>query len=119
MKTAWSLCLVLAALLAGCGEQPAKPAAQSDAGTNSGSLATAPVDYLNTIAKAEHSTIKSFDVSAVSSAIKLFQVEQGRYPQDLNELVQQKYLPRIPPVPYGYKLDYDPATGDVKVVKQP
>ena len=81
-------------------------------------MLTAPVDYLSSITKAEQSAIKTIDVSAVSQAIRQFQVEQGRFPNDLNELVQDKYLPRIPPTPYGTKLAYDSATGEVKVVKQ-
>jgi hypothetical protein len=118
MKSILFLCLALSGLLIGCGDQSGKPAHPANATTNDGSLVTAPVDYLNSITKAEQSAIKTFDVSAVNSAIKQFQVEQGRYPQDLNELVQQKYLPPIPPVPYGTKLVYDPATGEAKVVKQ-
>jgi hypothetical protein len=54
----------------------------------------------------------------VNQAIRLFQVEQGRWPKDLDELVQEKYLARIPATPYGTKLVYDPATGEAKVVKQ-
>ena len=81
-------------------------------------MITAPVDYLNSITKAEQSAIKSIDLSAVNAAIRQFQVEQNRLPNDLNELVQQKYIPRIPPVPYGYRLVYDPAAGEAKVQKQ-
>lgn len=118
MKSLLSLYLVLSGLLMGCGDKSGKPAAQSNATTNDGSLVTAPVDYLNAITKAEQSAIKTVDVSAVNSAIKRFQVELGRLPADLNELVQEKYLPRIPPVPYGTKLVYDATTGEAKVVKQ-
>jgi hypothetical protein len=119
MKTRLILGLTLSGLLIGCGDQSGQPSSQSNAATNSGSLATAPVDYLGSITKAEQSAIKTIDVSAVNAAIKQFQVEQGRLPADLNELVQEKYLPRIPPVPYGTKLVYDAATGEAKVVKQP
>jgi hypothetical protein len=119
MKTRLFPGLALSGLLIGCGDQSGKPAAQSNAATNSGSLVTAPVDYLSSIAKAEQSAIKTVDLSAVNNAIKQFQVEQGRLPADLNELVREKYLPRIPPVPFGTKLVYDATTGEAKVVKQP
>lgn len=45
-------------------------------------------------------------------------MEEGHYPKDLNELVELKYIPKIPAVPYGMKLVYDASSGQVKVVKQ-
>jgi len=36
----------------------------------------------------------------------------------LNELVSPNYLPRLPSPPPGMKFDYNPATGQVKVVPQ-
>ncbi len=48
----------------------------------------------------------------------MFNVENGRNPKDLNELVEKKFIPRIPAAPYGMKLEYDAATGKVKVVNQ-
>jgi hypothetical protein len=124
MKTLLLLGVGVSLLTAGCGNDSSKPVPADNANTNtntnanSGSVATAPVDYLNSITKAEHSAVKTIDVSTVNAAIRQFQVEQGRYPKDLDELVQNKYIPRIPPVPYGYKLDYDAETGEAKVVKQ-
>ena len=116
------LCYTVAALsfIAACNKPASTPSGASTPGTtNSGSLATAPVDYLNTVGKAEQSAVKSVDLSVVTEAIRRFQVEVGRYPRDLDELVSEKYIPRIPPVPVGSKLVYDPATGDVKVASTP
>ena len=48
----------------------------------------------------------------------MFNVEKGRNPKDLDELVTEKYLPKLPAAPYGMKLVYDAAAGKVKVVKQ-
>jgi hypothetical protein len=45
-------------------------------------------------------------------------VDQGRYPKDLNELVSEKFIPRIPDAPAGMKIVYDANAGTVKVVKQ-
>jgi hypothetical protein len=119
MKTQLFFCLAVSGLIVGCGDASStKPAQQTNAASSGGSLITAPVDYLNSITKAEQSAIKSIDLSAVNAAIRQFQVEQSRLPKDLNELVQEKYLPRIPPVPYGTRLVYDPATGEAKVLKQ-
>jgi hypothetical protein len=48
----------------------------------------------------------------------MFGVDQGRNPKDLNELVEKKYIAKIPAVPNGMKLDYDATAGKVKVVKE-
>ena len=120
MKTLLLLGVVVPVLVVGCGKDSSRSASPGTASTstNGGNLATAPVDYLNSITKAEHSAVKTIDVATVNAAIRQFQVEQGRYPKDLDELVQNKYIPRIPPVPYGYKLDYNAETGEAKVVAQ-
>lgn len=114
--------------MTGCGDgsgntstgaaSPAPESPQTNAGSGEGGFVTAPVDYLGAVAKQQQAAVKTIDVAAVSQAIKLFQTEQGRLPKDLDELVQEKYLPRIPATPYGTKLVYDATTGEVKVVKQ-
>jgi len=48
----------------------------------------------------------------------LFNVENGRNPKDLSELVEKKFVPKIPDAPRGMKLDYDAAAGKVKVVQE-
>lgn len=117
--------VVVALLLAGCGEKSSQPETKSgqptqptNAPSTSGSIATAPVDYLAGLAKAQQSAVKSVDLTSLNKDIQLFNVQEGRYPKDLNELVEKHYIPEIPPVPYGSKLDYDPNTGSVKIVKQ-
>ncbi len=111
--------------LIGCSEKstqpdtkPSQPAQPTNANPTSGSVLTAPVDYLIGLAKAQQSAVKSVDVTSINKAIQMFNVQEGRYPNDLNELVEKHYMPYIPSVPYGTKLDYDPNTGSVKVVKE-
>ncbi len=120
MKKFLSLCTAGSLFLLGCGKSDSnQPAAQATNAASSGSsLATAPVDYLNAAVKAEQSAIKTVDTSALNKAIDQFNVEKGRYPKDLDELVAEKYIPQIPPVPYGYKLSYDAVSGRAAVVKQ-
>jgi hypothetical protein len=117
MKTSFFSGIALAALLTGCGDKSG-----TVSGTNSsssgGSLATAPVDYLNAAVKAEHSAVKTVDTTSLNQAIQLFNVDKGRNPTDLNELVQDKFIPKIPDVPFGNKLVYDATAGRVTVVKQ-
>jgi hypothetical protein len=111
------LALVCGIWLAGCGQSSDTASKATNAATGSSPL-TAPVDYLGAVAKGEQRAVKTIDTARLNQAVQQFNVEQGRNPKDLNELVSEKYLPAIPPVPYGMKLDYDPKTGQVTVVKQ-
>jgi len=113
-----SLVAVLAGLfVVGCGDSSNK----SGSGTNTatgGSLVTAPVDYLDAASKAKQKAVKTVDTTSLDKAIQLFNVEKGRNPKDLNELVSEKYISEVPTPPYGTKIDYDPNSGRVNVVKQ-
>ena len=51
-------------------------------------------------------------------AIQMFNVQEGRFPKDLNELVESKLISKVPDAPYGMKIVYDPAAGKITVVKQ-
>jgi hypothetical protein len=115
MKRTSLACVALSLLLAGCGDK-SSPAGNS--GSGSGSVLTAPADYLKSAADAEHAAVKSIDTSSISDAIQLVYADKGRYPKDLNELVTEKYMAKVPTPPVGTRLDYDPATGAVKVVSQ-
>ena len=114
--------LAVSAILAGCGPDSGSknttPAQSTNASSSSGSVLTAPVDYLGAIAQAKQSAVKTVGLASVNEAIRQFQTEHGRLPKDLNELVQEKYLPQIPAAPYGSKFVYNPASGEVKVDKQ-
>src|SRR5207249_11706605 len=114
------LSVLAVTLLLGCGEKSDKPApgATNAAGSGGGSPLTAPVDYLRAVGKAQQSAVKTVDTTSLDQAIQLFNVEKGRNPKDLNELVAQKFIPRIPDAPYGTKLVYDAEAGKVSVVKQ-
>ena len=109
-------------IFAGCGkkEQTAspKPAQDSLENNSSGNPLTAPADYLGAVVKAKKSADKVIDTVSINKAIELFNVQEGRYPTDLNELVTQKYLGALPTPPHGTKIVYDAAAGKVKVVPQ-
>jgi hypothetical protein len=111
--------LAVAGLLAGgCGEKSKPPAQGTNAASSGGSVLTAPVDYLGAVGKAQQNAVKTVDTTSLDQAIQLFNVDKGRNPKDLNELVKEKFIPQIPAPPYGTRLDYDPVSGKVKVVKQ-
>ena len=117
MKMPKLLALAAGFLLAGCGEKSNPPGPTTNT-TSGGSVLTAPVDYLAAAAKAQQSAVKTVDVASINQAIQMFNVDKGRNPNDLNELVTEKYMPKLPTPPYGMKLEYDANVGKVTVVKQ-
>src|SRR5579864_2114009 len=92
--------------------------ASTNASNSGTSPLNAPAGYLGALQKGQQSAVSTVDTTSVDKAIQLFAVENGRNPKDLNELVEQKFLPKIPEAPYGTKLVYDSNSGTVKVVKQ-
>lgn len=120
MKRILFLLVPAALALAGCGKKEEGKAGTSTSATNenysSGNPVTAPVDYLGAIAKAKKSADKTIETVSLNQAVQQFSVAEGRYPKDLNELVTEKYLPRLPDPPYGMKFVYDAKSGQVSVV---
>jgi hypothetical protein len=128
MKSALWILAAAALVMAGCDKKSAStttPSTNSAAAYNkaisnnsSGNPLTAPVDYLGTLAKGKQSSEKTIELASLNQAVQLFYAQEGRYPKDLNELVKEKYLPKIPDPPYGTKMSYDAAEGKVKIVPQ-
>src|SRR2546429_7315672 len=117
MKSITFLVALGALALCGCGKKEAKSTSSStNESYSSGNPVTAPVDYLGALAKAKKNSEKTIDTVALNQAVQQFTVAEGRYPKDLNELVTEKYMPRLPEPPYGMKIVYDPNTGTAKVV---
>jgi len=120
MKSAlFVLVSIAAGLLTGCGDGRSSDAAK---GTNSASSSStplsAPADYLGAMGKAQKTAVKTVDLASISQAIQMFRVENDRFPNTLQELVDEKFLPRLPDPPSGMKYSYDSKSGTVKVVNQ-
>ncbi|HZR19840.1 MAG TPA: hypothetical protein VFE51_21320 [Verrucomicrobiae bacterium] len=118
MKSLLFLPATAALLLTACSQKsdtPAPPASSSATPTNSVNAAGG---YLGALARGQQIAVKTIDTTSLDKAIQMFAVENGRNPKDLNELVQQKYIPKLPEPPYGTKLVYDANSGTVKVVSQ-
>ncbi len=118
MKQLSSLIVAAGLLLIGCGESPKQPGQTTNGATSGSSPLSAPADYVGALGKGQQAAVKVVDTASVNQAIQLFNVENGRNPKDLNELVEKKFIPRIPDAPRGMKLEYDAAAGKVRVVKQ-
>lgn len=116
-----SLLLVLATVLIGCSQKKEVPIATAPTNNPSGTSdnpLTAPADYLGVMAKAQKSAVRVVDTASLDRAIQMFNVEEERFPNNLQELVTKRYMPSIPAPPYGMKYDYNPKTGQVRIIKQ-
>ena len=117
MKGIHSICfsVAVAALLVGCGGKSDSTAQ----GTNTVSTATNGFGgYVKSLGEAQKAASKTIDVSYINQALQLFNVQEGRYPKNLQELVPN-YVAKIPDAPLGSKIVYDANSGTVKVVQQP
>ena len=101
-------------IASGCGKN------NSSSQTTGASPATLPAngDYGSTLANAQNHALAVVDLSSLKQAVDLFNAQEGRYPSNLDELVKSRMIREIPPVPRGGKLDYNPATGEIKIVQQ-
>ena len=114
MKTHSFQFLMAGFLLLGCSKkEAAKPQVQTN---SSGSAVTAPVDYLGAVVRTKQTAEQTVSTAGLQQQINLFQAQEGRLPKDLNELVNPNYLSRLPGPPQNMKYDYNPATGEVKIV---
>ena len=118
MKRPFCLSLAASLFLIGCGQSNNKPGQPTNEAAASSSPLSAPADYLGALGKAQQLAVKTVDTVSLNQAIQVFNVEHGRNPKDLNELVEKKFIPSIPAAPYGMKLEYNADSGKVKVVKQ-
>lgn len=108
-----------ALVLIGCGkEQSATPTQSAPAPSPSVSQGNPHDGYLGTLVKGQQIAVKGIDTAALNQEVQLFNVQEGRLPKDLNELVTKGYLPVLPNPPAGMKLNYDAVQGKVTVVPQ-
>ncbi len=118
MKRSYFFSLAAGLVLIGCGQNADKAAQPTNAAPGGSSPLSAPADYVGALGKAQQLAVKTVDTTSLNQAIQMFNVENGRNPKDLNELVEKKFIPSIPAAPYGMKLEYDAGAGKVRVVKQ-
>ena len=117
MKRILLTSLAVGLLGVGCGKKAASPSPPAtNASATLGNPLDAPANYLGGLAQAQKLAIKVVDQAGVNEAIKMFNLAESRNPKDLKELVPN-YMPRLPEVPYGMKFEYNPSTGQFRVVR--
>lgn len=118
MKTPFVLAVAAGLLLAGCSKSgTSTPSAQNANANAASNSAAATPGYLGTLVKDEKDSEKKIDVSYLNQAIQLYNAQEGHNPKTLQDLVPN-YVGKLPQAPYGYKLNYDAAKGEVTVVKE-
>lgn len=110
------LTLLAAAILAsGCGQKKSAAKAEPPAADKgAGNPITAPVDYLGAVGAAQKQAARFADLTPVQQAVRAFQAGEDRMPANLQELVTEGYIPKLPVPPRGMVLAYNPGTGQVK-----
>lgn len=112
MRTLITFVCAASLLLVGCGKKQEKASQPGENPLN------APADYLGALGQAKKYAEKTVDLAALTKAIQMFNVSEERYPTNLQELVDGRYIPEMPRAPLGMKIVYNPNTGEVKIVKQ-
>ena len=110
--------LAMAVVLAGCGDDNSKTASNTATTPASPTVTNTPysMNYLGTLAAADKQAVKTVDVASLNKALSEFNVQEGRFPKTLQELVPS-YIAHVPEAPFGYKLNYDATAGEVTVTK--
>ena len=75
-------------------------------------------DYVGVNVQARDSADRTTSLAGLNQTIRQFQSMEGRFPEDLEELVSEGYLPQLPSPPRGQKFDYDAETGEVTAVPE-
>jgi len=114
MKTIFLLLAIGAVVATGCGNNNSSN--QTASATNAAPATPSSINYLGTLAAADRTAVNTIDVTSLNKALDQFNVQEGRFPKDLSELVPG-YMPHLPVSPLGYKLNYDATNGVVTVVK--
>jgi hypothetical protein len=112
-RRAGYLGLVATAALVGCGDSASKTAAPS----KERNAATAPLDYLAVQGQAKKHSEVVASLAQVQQALQQFRTTEDRWPENLQELVRAGLLARVPSMPAGQRIDYDPRTGTVRAAR--
>lgn len=117
MKKPIYLSFFAALLLAACDNKPAGGSGSTNSAANP-RPENALSDYGSALANSQNKAVATVDLASLNQAVAMFNVDQGRFPKDLSELVDKKYMSKLPDAPRGMKLVYDAAAGKVSVAPQ-
>jgi hypothetical protein len=73
---------------------------------------------MGALARGQQVAVKTVDLTSLNEDVRLFNVQEGRNPKDLDELVAKQYIGALPHPPAGMKFVYDAVQGKVTVAPQ-
>ena len=97
--------LLVAGFIIGCGKSAPLTASEKDK------------DYAEVLEKSRKNLTDDRNLEQIVKAIRLFQVEIGRSPTNLSEVVQFHYLPELPEAPEGLIYHYENKTGNIQLAR--
>jgi competence protein ComGC len=109
-------------LLGGCSPKPEPPKPppppKATAAVSNQSIAAAPSGYIAKAVKVKEEARATVGIENLQKAVESFQLEEGRNPASLEEVIQKGFLKTMPNAGNGQKFEYDAKTGNVKIVSQ-
>ncbi len=75
----------------------------------------APLKYGETMGKTMKKAKAMDEILYLKNKINTFQIQEGRNPKNLEELVEKGYIEKLPQPPEGMQFVYDAKTGNVSV----
>lgn len=121
MKVVFLIPVAIALLITGCSQSsgPGSSAASATNDAQAGKAASvnATPNYGGVLGQAQSFSENQIGLAQLKEAVQEFNATEGRYPKDLQELIPA-YLAKMPVVPAGYTISYDPTNGQVQVVRQ-
>jgi len=99
--------------------QPTVASATANATANQPQSAGAMLEgYGHTLAQARGKAQYKTSFISVNQAIQAYQVEHGKSPGSLDDIIKEGLLPRLPDLPKGKRYNYNPQTGELTIVDE-
>jgi len=95
--------IFVTAFIMGCGKPPALPESEKEK------------NYSEILEKSLENLNHDRNLVKITRAIRLFQVEIGRSPTNLSEIVKFHYLDELPEPPEGLIFHYENKTGNIQM----
>lgn len=79
--------------------------------------ANVPANNSSPLVQAQVYAQQKTDLASLNQAVQQYHAAEGHYPANLQDLTPT-YLQKIPAVPAGYKINYNPGSGVVTLANQ-
>ena len=109
-------CFCAALVCPGCGKEEATSGGTETGRKEAGAEESKPDrGYLETLTKTYKEGREDPHLLSVRNGLRQFKAMEGRWPESLEEFTEWRGA-RLPDLPEGRRFDYDPETGELKIV---